>query len=647
MLRFFRRNKTRTEPKVDLPELAGSRYFPWVADLERMSFWRMAARLPSLMATALRWSWRASPRDTLVALVCNTAAGVLSGFVLVAITGVLHSLFANGPTPERIQAALPALLAAGAATVGRSALTSAAIWAQGRLSPQVDRVLQIELMTLVSQVKLESFDDSDYCDAIYRARDRGIFEARNMTDYTVDIITEIVGLVAVASVVTVLHPVLLPLLALTVLPAGWAAVRAARMRYTQLRRLSATNRHRYILGDMVSQRDAAAELRAYNMAPSLLAEYRRIASYVQQVMLAIVRRQTTTRATGDAVGGLVTLFTYLALLALLVQGLMPLAVAGAAYLALGRGKAALDRLVTAVNSCYEAGLYFADLLEACTESRRRTPAPAPNSLPSPLEQLTVTGVTFTYPGAQSPALNGVDLTLARGEVVALVGENGSGKTTLATLIAGLYTPQHGTIAWNGRDITTIDAHQLRERIATMRQDYTQWPFNARRNITMATDADTDPHRLQRALDLSGADEVIAGLDYGLDTLLDKRFAHGADLSGGQKQRIAAARGLYRQGDLLIADEPTAALDARAEKHLFDTLQAAAQGAAVLLITHRLASVRMADRIYVLEHGRVVENGTHDDLMGLDGLYAELYQLQADAYRAGGEALPQMSQPTQG
>ncbi|MFC3522142.1 ATP-binding cassette domain-containing protein [Streptomonospora nanhaiensis] len=266
------------------------------------------------------------------------------------------------------------------------------------------------------------------------------------------------------------------------------------------------------------------------------------------------------------------------------------------------------------------------------------------SPPARFTGLSARGLVLCYPGAERPALRGVDLDIRRGEVVALVGENGSGKSTPARLVSGLYTPQEGVIRWSGVDTAELSPELLRERIGLISQDYTQWPLSARRNITMS--ADTDEERLLRALELSSADAVIADLPHGLDTLLDKRFVGGADLSGGQRQRIAAARGLYRTADLVIADEPTAALDARAEKRLFDTLHAAAARSTVLLITHRLASVQMADRIYVLHEGEVVEHGAHDELMARpEGRYRQLFSLQAESYAfASGSGQPAAGPP---
>ena len=214
-------------------------------------------------------------------------------------------------------------------------------------------------------------------------------------------------------------------------------------------------------------------------------------------------------------------------------------------------------------------------------------------------------------------------------MVALVGENGSGKTTLAKILAGLYRPEIGDVRWDDTSLAEVGPEPMREQIAVIAQDHANWPLTVQHNITMGRPADTG--LLASATIASGADSVIEKLTHGFGTLLDRRFKDGAELSGGQWQRIAAARGFYRSAPLLIMDEPTAALDARAEYALFSSIRSHAEGRGVLLITHRLASVRHADRIYVLRDGRVAEQGGHDELMRLGGQYAELYNLQAAQY----------------
>jgi len=282
-----------------------------------------------------------------------------------------------------------------------------------------------------------------------------------------------------------------------------------------------------------------------------------------------------------------------------------------------------------VNQCYEEGLYFSDYLAFCADAAGRIPPPGVLTAPEAFERITVAGVTFTYPGGKEPALREVSVEIGRGEVVALVGENGSGKTTLAKVLAGLYRPESGAVRWDQTPVADVDPERLREQIAVIAQDHANWPLTVRHNITMGRPA--DPDLLASATAVAGADTVIKSLARGYDTLLDRQFKDGAELSGGQWQRIAVARGVYRSAPLLIMDEPTAALDARAEHALFSSIPRQAEQRSVLLITHRLASVRHADRIYVLNAGRVVEQGTHAELMARAGQYAELYTLQASQY----------------
>ncbi|RJL32442.1 ABC transporter ATP-binding protein [Bailinhaonella thermotolerans] len=603
---------------------------PWLAhsgELAGTGFRAMARRLPALVAQAVRLAWRASPRDTLLTIGLNVGAGVFTAFGLLATTGVLEALFSAGPTPDRVRAALPSLVLVGAAAVLRTGLQAGAGWAQSRLEPQVQREAEEQLFALTTRVDLASFDDSDFHDAMQRARDRGTLAAMLVVDATIDALTGLVGLVAAAGVLGVLHPVLLPLLVLAVVPDAWAAVRAARMRYEMMYALVPARRRKWILGDLMAEREPAADVRSYTMRGFLLEQFGRVARAETDVHMTLARRQAFTRVTGEALGGVGTGLVYVALGLLLAAGAVPLAVAGTAVLAIRTGQTSLSSLMYAVNRCYEEGLYFTDYLDFTDEARRRTAGGRERPAPEDFERITVRKVTFTYPGGDKPALREVSAEIRKGEVIALVGENGSGKTTLAKILAGLYGPDSGTVCWDGTDLREVDPVTLRERIAVIAQDHTRWPLTARHNITMGSEHGS----LAEAASVAGADEVIEELPYGYATLLDRRFKDGQELSGGQWQRIAVARGFYRDARLLICDEPTAALDARAEHALFERVRAHADGRTVLLITHRLASVRYADRIYVLDHGRVAEEGTHAELIAADGLYADLYNLQARAY----------------
>jgi ATP-binding cassette subfamily B protein len=241
-------------------------------------------------------------------------------------------------------------------------------------------------------------------------------------------------------------------------------------------------------------------------------------------------------------------------------------------------------------------------------------------------------VRFTYPGRPEPALDGVDIHLEAGEVVALVGENGSGKTTLAKIMAGLYPPDSGTVEWNGTDVSTFDQNRLRSQIAVIFQDFVRYAFTAEENIGLGrADEPVDIEKIRAAAREAGADDFLAALPDGYQTPLSRLFDGGHEISGGQWQRVAIARAYYRQAPLVILDEPSSALDPRSEHDLFTSLRATLQGRTALFVSHRFSTVRSADRIYVLDAGKVVEHGTHDELMARQGLYAELFSLQADAY----------------
>jgi len=294
-----------------------------------------------------------------------------------------------------------------------------------------------------------------------------------------------------------------------------------------------------------------------------------------------------------------------------------------------------ERLMTSVSSAgmlYESARFLEDFtsfvaLEPIITARR----PSGNA-PAGFTRLRVEDVSFTYPSANQPALHGVSLEIGAGEIVALVGANGSGKTTLAKLLCRLYLPQAGRILWDHTDTASVDPDQLRRHVAVIFQDFQHYALPARDNIGLGRHQRIDDlDAIITAARHAGAHEFLAALPAGYDTVLGPEFSGGNDLSIGQWQRVALARAFFRDAPFIILDEPTAALDARAEHDLFQAIRTLCQGRSVLLISHRFSSVRTADRVYVLQHGRVVEHGSHDQLMAAGGLYADLFTLQAAAY----------------
>jgi ATP-binding cassette subfamily B protein len=617
------------EGELDLPH--------WLTSYEEAAgtpFLRTLQRLPKLLAEAWLLAWRADPPATGAVALFQIGTGAASAVGLISVVGVFNGLLQAGPTPERVRAAVPSLLLlVGAASV-RGALTSAAAAANGRLGPKVYQAAEMRLLELTTRVDLATFDDPGWRDALERARHRGINAAEQLVDRAIDLVTNLVGIAAAASVLAVLHPVLLPLLVLSVLPVAWAAVRSARLERQRMLRMITVWRRQGMLFELLAAREPAPELRAFTLRDYMLDQVRRLVRASTAEEIRVNTRRVRTSLVGTALSAIATGLTYAVLFWLLWTGRMELAAGGAAAYAINMGIGKLRELTFTANHVFEQGLYFDDFRGFCELSRERA-EPTPGGVaPTGFREIKLDGVTFRYPDADHPAVRDVSMTLRRGEVVALVGENGSGKSTLAAVIAGLYRPQEGVVTWDGADVSEIDPDSLRERVSVVMQEPTRWPLSASENITIGRhDRSVVTSSVQEAARAGDAHDFVMELTREYQTMLSRHFRDGADLSGGQWQRLAVSRAFYRDAPLLICDEPTANLDARAEHDVYERLRALAVGRTVVLITHRMASVRDADRIYVLDHGAVVEQGDHAELMTSGGIYSQLFALQAAAYQS--------------
>lgn len=285
----------------------------------------------------------------------------------------------------------------------------------------------------------------------------------------------------------------------------------------------------------------------------------------------------------------------------------------------------------ALNELAGAALFLQDLRSfVAMGARPREPLPAPQR--PTFSSVAADGVSFCYPGSDRAALTEVSFDIHAGQVVAVVGENGSGKTTLAKLLAGLYAPTQGTVSWDGMALQDIGYPVVRESVAVLFQDFLRFKVTAAENIGMGRPEElADRAGVEMAAERADAYEFLSRLDHGLDALLSKEFIGGVDLSIGQWQRVALARAFFRDAPLVILDEPTAALDPKAEARLFERMRTLFAGRTVVLISHRFSSVRQADRVLVLDQGRLVEQGGHFELMAAGGTYAELLIAQAAAY----------------
>ncbi|SCF27059.1 ABC transporter ATP-binding protein [Micromonospora chokoriensis] len=624
-----------------LPELREMWWETGVRARAEAGVFAVFAELPRLVWTALGISWRADRLRTSVVAAATVGAGVMAAFGLLATQRVLVELFAGGPTADKVRAALPALAVLAATVALRAGMGIATGYAQNGLTPRVSREVERGLFEVSTAVRLEAFDADAFADDMERAS-RGTESTIGLVQASMNLLAGLAGLLAVAAAVVIIHPLLLLALVVATVPNAWASLRSGHLRYRTYTAGSVRRRRLWLLHKLMAERASAPELRSYGLRGFLLDQYDRVMRVETDIQLALARRVTTTTTVGAIIGGLATGTVYVLLGLLLLDGQIPLAAAATCVIAVQSAQRSLAIATFQVDHVYTEGQHFGDYTGFMARAAAYLPdatRPA-DAEPERLGELSVREVSLRYPDRDTPAVDGVSLTITAGQTVAFVGENGSGKTTLAAMIAGLRVPSEGTIEWNGRPMSDWDVGRLRARIAVVTQEYHKWPFTAATNIAIGdVEAEARQDRIEAAAARAVAHHMINELPHGYETLLDRTFARGQDLSGGQWQRITAARGFLRDAELLIMDEPSSALDPRAEDALFQAIRDRRGRATTILITHRLANVRHADRIFVLHLGRLVEAGTHDGLVAAGGRYAELFALQAAGYDTDAAAGP--------
>ena len=584
--------------------------------------------LPRLLADSLRLVWAAGRTEFLLTSTLQLVAAAAIAAQLFIAKALFEDVLGASGTRDLASAA-PELVALLAVTVALD-VTRAVQAEQTRvLSELVGRRALDRVLDVSTRVDLLAFESPDFYDQLTRARAQGQFRSFQIVNGFLGLVGGVVASLGILVALATLQPLLLPFVAVGYVPLWIVASRNTQDLYEFSRGMTPNERQRNYLQAILTRRDPAKEVRSFGTANFLRARYDRLYDERMKELRSLARRRTVRSLLGSLSATAITAATVLMLAFLYVEGRMDLATTGAAVFGLYQLGGQLRGVHFSAASLYESVVFirdYATFLELTAEETADAPAPRA------FERLAIEGVSFTYPDSDRPALDGVSLEIGAGEIVALVGENGSGKTTLAKIAAGLYRPESGRVLWDGLDVGDVDRDELRASIAVIFQDFERYLLPARENVGMGRHERIDElESVIAAANRADADEFLSELPEGYETMLGREFSGGYDLSIGQWQRVALARAFFRDAPFVILDEPTAALDARAESRLFERLHELLRGRSVLLISHRFSSVRSADRIYVLEHGRVVEQGSHDELISLDGRYAELFTLQARAY----------------
>ncbi len=613
---------TGPEPQMRFVDLTGSRE----AAGRSIRMRDMARRLPQLVRRSLALAWRVDRRATTGLLLCQTVAGMMQALGLIAISGTLTALLTSGDVYHRLLQAWPSVALLATASGVRALLGITVSWLSSRLSPLMSREAEQMLLTGCAEVELAAYDDPDF-NRDREAADRGAQVTGDLINEGQDLIASAASFLAGAIVLAGVSWVLLPLLVAASLPQALAQVSAARVRYLANLRSNGDNRMLSVLRWHIFTREAADQIRAGTMAGFLSGRYRQTVTRINREDRTAADKGARMSLVGALCGGLGSGVVWAAVVWLLATGRISVGHAGTAVFALQTAGQSVRGLVAVGARAVRTGLYmddwsrFLDLAGGYTMRRGE-------HRPTPPDEIEIKSVSHRYAGKDQDALSDVSLTLRRGEVTALVGFNGSGKSTLSKLVSGLYLPTGGQVLWDGVPTDDADPQSLWQQVALVPQDYAHWPLTVRENVTQGQPTARGDAAVREACEAADADEVVDKLGAGLDTLLAREWLNGEELSGGQWQRIALARAFFREAGLLVLDEPTANLDPRAEFRIFQRLRNLAQDRVVLLVTHRITNVAVADRIVVLDEGRVVQEGTYKDLAGQEGgLFQQLLSYQ--------------------
>jgi ATP-binding cassette, subfamily B, bacterial len=524
-------------------------------------------------------------------------------------------------------------LAGAVALMGALCRSAAAFVSDGQAHAVTDHMHDI-LHAKAIELDLEYYENARFHDTLQRAQQEASFRPTRILNGMIKVVQSGIGLVVMGGLLFSFHWGVATVLFGAAIPGVFIRTRYAAQIYRWRRQSTTTERRAWYFHWMLTGIVYAKEVRLFDLGSVFRRRFRDLRAKLRREGLAIATRRSVADLASQssltlAVFGTFAYIAYQTLLGAITIGALVMY-----YQAFQRGQEFLKELLTGLAGLYEDHLFLQSVYEFLDLDRRAIEPSAPRAVPRPMRTgIAFEHVSFRYPTGARQVLHDITLTVGPGESVALVGANGSGKTTLIKLLCRLYDPTGGRVTLDGIDVRDFETAALRREIGVIFQDYAQYHLTATENISVGdVAAQSDHERVVAAARRSGADEIIRGLKQGYDTILGKWFEDGEELSVGEWQKVALARAFMRDAQIVVLDEPTSALDPKAEYEVFKQFRRLAKGRTTILVSHRLSTVRMADRIYVLDDGRVVERGTHNQLVQAGGQYERLFETQARQYR---------------
>jgi ATP-binding cassette, subfamily B, bacterial len=604
---------------------------------EKPEFWNgWRDRLAALrnVPAVLRFVWESGRAVVVLGLVSRVIASLLPPALFWVSKLIIDTIYRIITTHQPIGHKLWWLVAAEFALAVAAGLISRVIdYSDALLAGKYTNHISVRVMEHAASLDLMAYEDPVFYDRLERARVQAT-DRLYMIQAIGRLIQQAITTITLSISIMVFSPWLLLLLIIGVIPAFIGETHFAFLGYAKNFRQTPIRRQLDYLRILGGSKEAAKELKLFGLQRFLTGRFKKLSDQVYDEDIDLARRKVIAGSMLSAIGTAGYYTAYIYAVWRTVTGVFSFGTLTFLANAIRDASSNLQQMFSTLSTIADQALFLTDLIAFFEMKPMIRSKPHALLAPRPIERgFEFRNVSFRYPGASRLVLNKLNFTLRPGERVALIGENGEGKTTIVKLLTRLYDPVEGQVLLDGIDLREYDLEDLYSEIGVIFQDFMRYEMTARENIAVGRiELINELDLLKQSAQKSMADDVVAKLGSGYEQMLGRRFDGGVDLSGGEWQKVALARAYLRDAQLLILDEPTSALDARSEYEVFQRFAELTTGKMAIFISHRFSTVRMADRIVVLENGRIAEEGDHDALTQLGGRYAEMFELQAASYR---------------